>query len=95
MDTRFSPHNAHLENPAEFDRLDPHLRHLRRRQLVHRSHLIDALPIDTPGIYTIGGGRQVGKTTLMKQWMAELLRTGADPRRLRYFTGLLGDVVDY
>jgi hypothetical protein len=91
MDTRFSPHNTHLEDPASFAERDPHLRQLRQQLLVHRSHLLDKLPSHQPGIYTVGGGRQIGKTTLMKQWMAELLHSGVAPERISYLTGELID----
>lgn len=56
-----------------------------------RSYLLDELPREKPGIYTICGGRQVGKTTLMKQWMAELLQSGVAPGRIAYLTGELID----
>ena len=91
MDVRFSPHNTHLEDPEAFLKRDPHLRQLENQPLVHRSYLLDELPRERPGIYTIGGGRQVGKTTLMKQWMAELLQSGVAPERIAYLTGELID----
>ena len=91
MDVRFFPHNTHLDDPGSFVERDPHLRQLRQQSLVHRSHLLDKLPRHQPGIYTIGGGRQIGKTTLMKQWMAELLQSGVAPKRIAYLTGELID----
>jgi uncharacterized protein len=91
MDIRFFPHNTHLEEPGLFAERDPHLRQLRKQLLVHRSHLLSKLPFDQPGIYTIGGGRQIGKTTLMKQWMAELLRRSVAPKLIAYLTGELID----
>ncbi|MCD6273145.1 MAG: ATP-binding protein [Deltaproteobacteria bacterium] len=91
MDIRFSPHNTHLEDPGSFVKHDPHLRQLQQQLLVHRSNLLDKLPFDLPGIYTISGGRQIGKTTLMKQWMAQLLRSGVEPKRIAYSTGELID----
>ena len=91
MDTRFSPHNTHLENSGSFVERDPHLRQLQKQLLIHRSHLLDELPRQHPGIYTIGGGRQVGKTTLMKQWMANLLHDGVAPEQVIYITGELVD----
>ncbi len=91
MDIRFSPHNTHLEDPGSFVKRDPHLRQLREQLLVHRSNLLGKLPCDQPGIYTIGGGRQIGKTTLMKQWMAQLLHDGVTPKRIAYLTGELID----
>lgn len=79
MDARFSPHNTHLEDPDLFFKRDPNLKELQKQLLVHRSCLLDKLPQHQPGIYTIVGGRQVGKTTLMKQWMADLLKRGVAP----------------
>jgi len=90
MDTRFSPHNTHRESPAAFDERDPHLRQLRQQPLVFHSYLLEKLPA-IPGIYTLGGGRQVGKTTLVKQWMANLLRLGVAPEQIAYLTGELID----
>lgn len=91
MDARFSPHNIHLEDPGLFFNRDPHLKKLKKQLLVHRSYLLNKLPRHQPGIYTVGGGRQVGKTTLMKQWMADLLKSGVAPERIVYFTGELID----
>lgn len=91
MDIRFAPHNSHLDNPETFEIRDPHLRQLRQQDLVHRSYLLDELPSHTTGIYTIGGGRQIGKTTLMKQWMALLMQKGVAPKSIAYFTGELID----
>lgn len=79
MDIRFFPHNTHLDDPDMFEVRDPNLRQLRQQALVHRSYLLEKLPAHKPGIYTIGGGRQIGKTTLMKQWMALLLKDGVAP----------------
>jgi len=91
IDTRFLPHNTHLESRSEFRYLDPQLRRLSRQPLVWRSPLLDALPEGVPGIYTLGGGRQVGKTTLLKQWVAELLERGEEPGRIAFLTGELID----
>jgi predicted AAA+ superfamily ATPase len=91
MDIRFSAHNTHLENPNSFMKHDPHMKQLQKQVLVHRSPLLSQLPYNRPGIYTIGGGRQVGKTTLIKQWMAFLLRNGIDPEGVVYMTGELID----
>jgi predicted AAA+ superfamily ATPase len=91
MDIRFSPHNTHVENPDLFETRDPHLRQLQQQALVHRSPLLQQLPDSLPGVYTIGGGRQVGKTTLIKQWMAFLLQKGVNPQKIVYMTGELID----
>ena len=87
MDTRFLPHNTHLEKPEAFVKQDPHLKQLNKQALVHRSQLIDQIPRYISGIYTLSGGRQTGKTTLLKQWMAELLESRVPPNSIAYMTG--------
>lgn len=91
MDIRFAPHNTHLEDPLGFHERDPNLGQLKRLPLVYRSLFLDLLPRQEPGIYTITGGRQIGKTTLIKQWMAELLKERVAPQSIVYFTGELID----
>lgn len=91
MDIRFLPHNSHLEGPDSFYERDPHLRLLRDQPLIHRSELLDLLPNRQAGIYTVSGGRQIGKTTLLKQWMSKLLQDGMTPDSIAYMTGELID----
>jgi len=91
MDTRFLPHNTHLEKPETFIEQDPHLKQLNKQALVHRSQLLDQIPRYISGIYTLSGGRQTGKTTLLKQWMAELLESRVAPNSIAYMTGELVD----
>jgi len=91
MDIRFSPHNTHLEDPKAFGSRDPHLQRLQQQPLVYRSPYLDLLPCSHPGIYTVSGGRQIGKTTLLKQWMGELLQSGIVPETIVYITGELID----
>ncbi len=59
--------------------------------LVHRFALLDALPTTEPGIYSVTGGRQLGKSTLMKHWMLTLLERGVQPEQIVYLTGELID----
>ena len=91
MDPRFLPHNNHRGDPRQFAANDPQLRHLAQCPYQHRSALIDRLPRRTPGIYSLGGGRQTGKSTLLKQWMAELLSEGVPPQAVSYLSGELID----
>lgn len=91
MDPRFFPHNSHREDSAGFARQDPQLRRLYRQPYQFRSEILEQLPVDTPGIFTLGGGRQIGKTTLLKQWMADLLARGIAPRTIAFFSGELID----
>ncbi len=55
--------------------------------------MIDQLPSKEPGIYTLEGGRQIGKTTLLKQWMAKLLKEGTPPECIAFLSGEL--IEDY
>ncbi len=91
MDPRFLPHNSHLADPRSFRERDPQLRHLATCPLRYRSQILDRLPASTPGIYSLGGGRQIGKSTLLKQWMAELLDGGTPARAISFLTGELID----
>jgi predicted AAA+ superfamily ATPase len=90
MDARFLPHNRHLEGLDAFLRYDPHLERLRSQPLIHNSLLLDVLP-SAAGIYSITGGRQVGKSTVLKQRMAGLLRSEVAPKQIAYFAGELID----
>ena len=74
MDSRFLAHNAHLENAERYEEYDPTLRKLKTLPLMYDQPLVDELPSNTPGIYILGGARQVGKTTLLKQWIAGPIR---------------------
>lgn len=92
-DPQFALHNSHLEDPSTFMERDPHLRALSRRLYHYSSPLLTQLPQHIPGVYTVSGGRQIGKTTLMKQWMLHLLQQGVQPQCIAYFTGEI--IVDH
>jgi predicted AAA+ superfamily ATPase len=89
MDPRFLPHNSHLQYPQQFAKRDPHLQKLSQQRYVYKSPLLEQMPIDISGIYTITGGRQVGKTTLIKQWMAKLLANNIPPQAISFLSGEL------
>ena len=91
MDTRFQANNTHLEDAAEFARLDVNLRRLYAEPYMFKSELLTCLPTQVPGIYTLGGGRQIGKTTLLKQWMEQLLNAGVMPEAIFFFSGEMID----
>jgi predicted AAA+ superfamily ATPase len=88
IDYRFRPHNTHLEDPEGFQDKDPQLSWLKKQKFIHSSPLLQQLP-QIPGIYTLGGGRQIGKSTLLKQWMLALLKSGIDPKALIFVSGEL------
>jgi uncharacterized protein len=70
---------------------DPNLKTLSEQPLVFHPPLLKHLPRTVPGIYTITGGRQIGKTTVLKLWMADLLSNGIPPSRIAYLSGELID----
>lgn len=91
MDSRFLPHNLHQIDPQRFAELDPQLRQLQQQTFVHRPYLLEQLLNTGPGIYTLGGGRQIGKSTLLKQWMAALLARKVAPAAIAFISGELID----
>ena len=91
MDIIFKPHNMHWLQPDKFKALDPHLSGLDGLMYVYQYPLLDGMPRETPGIYSITGGRQVGKTTLLKQYIAKLLDGRVPPRTIAYLPGELLD----
>jgi len=93
MDTQFLVHNAHLNNPREFAKYDPHLRNLTKQKYIYQAPILQKLPCNQPGIYTLSGGRQIGKTTLLKQWMERLLHSGVKPEAIIFLSGEL--IADY
>ena len=80
-------HNAHKQDAKQFAQIDPQLRKLAHLPFPFQSPLLDKLPIKTPGIYTLGGGHQIGKSTLLKQWMLKLLDQGVEPECLTFLSG--------
>ncbi|MDP6543570.1 MAG: ATP-binding protein [Phycisphaerae bacterium] len=91
MDIRYKTHNLHWDQPDKFRELDPHLSNLSQLPLIYRFPLLEKLPRETPGVYSITGGRQVGKTTLLKQYMSDLLQSGVSPGTIAYLPGEMID----
>ncbi len=91
MDTRFIPHNMHLTSIEHFAHLDPHLLVLNQQMYIYQAPIINEIPREIPGVYTLCGGRQVGKSTLLKQWMLSLLKSGVEPERIGFISGELID----
>ena len=93
QEPQFLIHNTHLEDPNHFGEKDPQLRTLKKQTYVYQPELVKQLPLKTPGIYSLAGGRQIGKTTLAKQWMQYLLQQNIPPKAIAYFTGEI--IVDH
>jgi hypothetical protein len=82
MDSRFLMHNLFRESVEEFRRYDPQLRQLHRQPFVYHSPLLDRIDSGIPGIYTLTGGRQVGKSTFLKQFIQLLINEHTDVRAI-------------
>ena len=81
---RFSNHNLHWADPATFAQRDPHLSRLQEVPLIAPYRFLEVFPVQTPGIYTLSGGRQLGKTTCLKQLMLIALQDGVKPEHVFY-----------
>lgn len=74
MKEDFLIHNLFWKAKDDFRQRDPHLMRLEGLSFVHRSELETEIPVLTPGIYILTGGRQVGKSTLLKFIILRLLK---------------------
>ncbi|OGC41852.1 hypothetical protein A2Y85_03360 [candidate division WOR-3 bacterium RBG_13_43_14] len=78
-------HNLFKESIDAFVKNDPHLSGLRNQKYVFHPSLEREMSLDAPGIYILTGGRQVGKSTLMKLLIKNLLfEKRAAPRQISY-----------
>ena len=59
-------HNLFKESNEDFLQKDPQLRALSKLPYQHSSDWWSDLSLDTPGVYILSGGRQVGKSTSCK-----------------------------
>jgi len=81
-------HNTHWQSPDQFAKNDPHLRVLEKPTYVYDDDkLIDALGFGVPVIYVIVGKPQISKSTAIKKWMHELIKTGINPDSLVFLPG--------
>ncbi len=93
MDPRFSIYNTHISAGIDyFCQHDPQLSALQDMPYSYAFPMAKQLPTETPGIYTLGGSRQIGKSTLLKQWMKSLmLEKHVLPSQILFLTG---DIID-
>lgn len=90
MKDEFQIHNLFRESPKRFLREDPHLRRAALQPFSYVSPLVNTPEFLEPGILMITGGRQVGKTTCLKQFIAKLLNEGRiRPDHVSFMTGEL------
>ena len=80
----YKNHNRHWVNLDDFQNNDPHLNNLRDVEWIAQYEFNKKFPVDVPGIYTLSGGRQLGKSTCFKQQMLKLVRSGVNPAEIFY-----------
>ncbi len=85
MKIEFQLHNLFRENIKSYLNNDPHLKNLKGARYIFHSALEEAIPFHIPGIYILTGGRQVGKTTLVKLMIKNLLRKEKIPARQIFY----------
>lgn len=74
MLSKFEFHNKFKQDLALFLREDPQLGSLARLKYQHSADWWSRLSLETPGIYILTGGRQVGKSTSCKLLIAHCLQ---------------------
>ncbi|MCP5102165.1 MAG: ATP-binding protein [bacterium] len=85
-------HNQFKESVSRYQEHDPHLKRLKNMPLVYRSPLLDEPGFTNPGIYLITGGRQIGKTTFLKQFILDLLiKREINPKGILFISGEIID----
>lgn len=66
----------------DFEDLDKHLSDLKKWPIQFKR---GALPLHPQNMYLLRGPRQVGKTTLLKETILDLIRDGVDPGSILYY----------
>jgi predicted AAA+ superfamily ATPase len=78
--------NVWWTDPAGWESTDAHLRRLAAQPISLPSMTADVIPLDRPGLHTLRGARQVGKSTDLKLLARRALLTGFAPRNVLYFS---------
>ncbi len=85
-------HNQFKESLSRFKNFDPHLKRISNVPFVYRSPLLGEENFHSSGIYLITGGRQVGKTTFLKQFIVKLVEErDIRPENILFITGKIID----
>jgi len=77
--------NPWWENPENIE-TDPNIIQFEKSRFKWTPRIRHYIKLDNEAIYTLRGPRQVGKTTLIKQMIRELLRKGVNQRRIFYYS---------
>ena len=77
--------NPWWENPENIE-TDQSITNYEESQIKWTPRIRHYIKLDDELIYTLRGPRQVGKTTLIKLMIRDLLRKGVNQRRIFYYT---------
>ena len=79
-----------LQNPWWEDKknieADVHIKKLKKRKYVYKPRLFISSDLKKDAVYTLRGARQVGKTTLVKLIIKDLLKGYVNPRNIFYYS---------
>jgi len=77
--------NPWWENPEKIE-IDPNISRFEESTIKWNPRIRHFIELDSEVIYTLRGPRQVGKTTLIKLMIRELIRKGVNERRIFYYS---------
>jgi len=79
-----------LQNPWWEDKNnienDVHIKKLKGRKYIYEPQLLKSSDLKKDAVYTLRGARQVGKTTLVKLIIKDLLGKNINPRNIFYYS---------
>lgn len=84
-DTQIAEQNPWWDGPG-WESRDPHLRRLARQPRRLPADLVEEIDLQRPGLHTLRGPRQVGKSTDLKLLARRALGEGFEARRVIYLT---------
>jgi len=85
MEERLLLHNPWWTDPAKID-LDKDIKAVENSSIQWRQEKIVHFDLEKDAIYTLRGPRQVGKTTLLKKMIKNLLKNGVKPQSIFYYS---------
>jgi predicted AAA+ superfamily ATPase len=85
--------NKHWDS-SEFLKEDLYLKQLFKASIVLKHPIEEKLKLNEDRVYIIRGPRQIGKTTLLKKLIKNLIENNIAPRRIFYFAFDIGNIKD-